>query len=357
MSVKVERLSKSFGALNVIPDLSLTFRENSISVLLGPSGCGKTTTLRCIAGLEDPTGGIIRIGDDIVFSREDRINIPPERRGLGMVFQSYAIWPHLTVFENVAVPLRARKADKATIRAQVEETLGLVGLAGFGDRPATKLSGGQQQRVAIARCIVHQPRLIVLDEPLSNLDAKLRIEMRAELRQLQRRVNATMLFVTHDQEEAMSLADEVFLFNRGRIEQHGSPRELYGHPSSRYVAEFLGKANLFSAMVTPTASGSVVSSPDGVYALATTTLPPAEPFVCMVRPEAWQVSTNGGEGIPGSVADAVFLGDRQDLKVTTPFGPQYVTAPGHEVFSSGDRIKLTVAPDLIQLVPEKAPTG
>ena len=213
-SVTIERLDKSFGAVKVISNLNVSFRAGAISVLLGSSGCGKTTILRCIAGLEEPNTGEIRIHDRRVFSSGERINVPPERRNLGMVFQSYAIWPHMTVYENVALPLKAHGVGNAQARSRVLEVLNLVGLGGLEQRSATQLSGGQQQRVAIARCLVNQPELILLDEPLSNLDAKLRIGMRGELRDLQRRLNATMIFVTHDQEEAMSLADEIFLFQR-----------------------------------------------------------------------------------------------------------------------------------------------
>jgi ABC-type nitrate/sulfonate/bicarbonate transport system ATPase subunit len=190
-SVTIEGLVKSFGGVVVIPDLSVSFQAGTISVLLGSSGCGKTTILRCIAGLEEPSGGDIVIHDRTVFSARQRINIPPERRDLGMVFQSYAIWPHMTVHENVALPLRAHGVSNAETQARVRDLLKLVGLDGLGDRNATQLSGGQQQRVAIARCLANQPKLILLDEPLSNLDAKLRVAMRSELRELQRRLNAT----------------------------------------------------------------------------------------------------------------------------------------------------------------------
>jgi iron(III) transport system ATP-binding protein len=186
-SVTIEGLVKSFGGVQVIPDLTVTFRAGAISVLLGSSGCGKTTILRCIAGLEEPSGGDIRIHDRTVFSAREGINVPPERRDLGMVFQSYAIWPHMTVHENVALPLRAHGVSNTETQARVRDLLKLVGLDGLGERNATQLSGGQQQRVAIARCLANQPKLILLDEPLSNLDARLRIAMRSELRDLQRR--------------------------------------------------------------------------------------------------------------------------------------------------------------------------
>ena len=253
-SVTIEGLSKSFAGNPVIIDLNISFRAGAISVLLGPSGCGKTTILRCIAGLEEPDDGEIRIYDRTVFSARRKVQVLPEQRNLGMVFQSYAIWPHMTVHENVALPLRAHGVSVSETKQRVQDLLQLVGLDGLGQRSATQLSGGQQQRVAVARCLANRPDLVLLDEPLSNLDAKLRVGMRWELKQLQRTFNATMIFVTHDQEEAMSLADEIFLFRSGQLEQRGSGSDLYRRPRTRYVAEFFGKANLFRAMVHPTQS-------------------------------------------------------------------------------------------------------
>src|SRR6266404_9658456 len=242
MGVRVEGLTKTYVALRVIDDLSVSFQSEKISVLLGASGCGKTTTLRCIAGLEHPDGGKILIDNEPVYDSSRGLDLAPEKRRLGMVFQSYAIWPHLTVMGNVAMPLKAQKLPKDEILRRSKETLGIVGLAEQADKSAMKLSGGQQQRVSIARCLVSNPRLILMDEPLSNLDARLRIEMRHEIRQLQQRIGATILFVTHDQEKAMSLGDEIFLFNKGKVVQRGPPEDLYFRPTVRYVAEFLGKA-------------------------------------------------------------------------------------------------------------------
>ncbi|MGP0002387.1 MAG: ABC transporter ATP-binding protein, partial [Acetobacteraceae bacterium] len=198
--------------------------------------------------------------------------------------------------------------------------------------------------------------LIVLDEPLSNLDAKLRIEMRTELRQLQRRINATMIFVTHDQEEALFLADEVFLFNQGRVEQFGAPRDLYSRPESRYVAEFLGKANIFSVTVAPSQSGAKAFSADRQYTLDISAPPPAGTCLCMVRPEAWTVSPPAASGIPGRIVDVIFLGDRQELRVDTPFGIQSITAAGHRIFAPDDHVSIAVPPDLIRLLPEERPS-
>lgn len=340
----------------MIADLSVTFQAGKISVLLGSSGCGKTTILRCIAGLETPNGGDIVIHDKEVFSARSDINVPPERRGLGMVFQSYAIWPHMTVHENVALPLRAHGVRDAEVRPRVEEILTLVGLEAFAQRSATQLSGGQQQRVAIARCLVSRPRLILLDEPLSNLDAKLRISMRAELRALQRRFDTTMIFVTHDQEEALSLGDEIFLFRNGQLEQNGQGEDLYRRPNRPYVAEFFGKANLFKARLETTADGGALCPAGSTHTIARGQFPAmpgnANEHLCMVRPEAWQLNASG-EGLPGRVEDIMLLGDRLELKVATEIGPQVVLALGYEPIKKGDTVALTVSPERIHFVPSE----
>ncbi len=200
--------------------------------LLGPSGCGKTTTLRAVAGLETPSGGTIRLNGETVYSATERRNVPAEKRGVSMVFQSYAIWPHMTVFDNVAYGLRVRKLPQAEVRQNVQRVLDLVQMQDFADRPASKLSGGQQQRVAVARAIAFSPTVLLFDEPLSNLDAKLRAEMRVELRELQRRLDITSLYVTHDQEEALAISDRVIVMNGGRIEQIGTPEDIYNRPRS-----------------------------------------------------------------------------------------------------------------------------
>jgi iron(III) transport system ATP-binding protein len=357
-SVAIERLVKSFGTVEVISDLTVSFRAGAISVLLGSSGCGKTTILRCIAGLEEPSAGTIRIHDRTVFSSAERLNVPPEKRNLGMVFQSYAIWPHMTVYENVALPLRAHGVRAADARLRVEELLKLVGLDGLAQRSATQLSGGQQQRVAIARCLANQPDLVLLDEPLSNLDAKLRVGMRAELRDLQRRLNATMIFVTHDQEEAMSLADEIFLFRSGHLEQSGPGEDLYRRPNTRYVAEFFGKANIFRASVR-SASGAEELVPAGTdTAVARGSFAGradvGRESTFMVRPEAWRFGPPDGEGLPGRVTEIMLLGDRLELQVATPIGPQCVIVLGYTPGVVGEQVSLSAAPEHVHCLPEGA---
>lgn len=354
MSVVVERLSKKFGTVTVIADLTVNFRENAISVLLGPSGSGKTTTLRCVAGLEEPNGGEIAIESRKVFSARHKINLPPEERGLGMVFQSYAIWPHMTVFENVALPLRAHRVASGDIASRVTNALSMVNLEQFRDRSATQLSGGQQQRVAIARCIVNNPRLILLDEPLGNLDAKLRVGMRGELKDLQRRIGATMIFVTHDQEEAMSLADEIFLFRDGDIAQQGSPEDLYRRPKTRYVAEFLGKANLFRGTVCRERDGTffVRVGAERLAIAGDALMLDSGSCLCMVRPEAWKLGYPLGAGIRGRVESVMFIGDRSEVRVSTQIGTQGVTLFGYEKVKVGEDVGLTVDPCLIHLLPD-----
>lgn len=239
----VERLAKRFGTVQVLKDVSLEVRRGEIVALLGPSGSGKTTLLRCIAGLERPDEGRIVLGERVVFDQERRIEVPPERRDLGLVFQSYALWPHRTVFENVAFGLRLRRVPPAEIRARVEEVLSRLGLEGLEGRYPHQLSGGQQQRVALARALVYNPRLLLLDEPLSNLDARLREEARIWVRELILRQELAAVYVTHDQAEAMVVADRIMLFNAGRVVQEGTPVEIYDRPANLFAAEFMGTTN------------------------------------------------------------------------------------------------------------------
>ena len=248
-NVVLEKVSRNFGTFAAVSGVDLRVNEGEFVTLLGPSGCGKTTTLRMVAGLEQNTGGRISIGDRVVSDAERGLFVPAEHRALGMVFQSYAIWPHMTVFENVAYPLRVRRARGAEIRERVLEALRLVEMEGYAERPAPALSGGQQQRVAIARALVFEPALLLLDEPLSNLDARLRTQMGSEFRALQKRLGITSLYVTHDQEEAMALSDRVVVMEAGRVLQTGTPEEIYQRPHSRAVAAFFGSPNLMPAIV------------------------------------------------------------------------------------------------------------
>jgi iron(III) transport system ATP-binding protein len=254
--ITIKNLTKSFNGKEstsrALKGISLDVADGEIFTLLGPSGCGKTTTLRSIAGLEKPDGGEIWIGDKLVFSSERQLSLPPEKRDIGMVFQSYAIWPHMTVAENVAYPLISKKVQKKEIEKRVDEILELVGLSKMKNRPTPNLSGGQQQRVALARALIYKPKVLLFDEPLSNLDAKLREQMREEIKNLQRRIGITAVYVTHDQEEALAISDRIAVFNEGNIEQMSKPYELYENPQSHFVAEFIGSANFLKGKVIKT---------------------------------------------------------------------------------------------------------
>jgi len=238
--VRVEGLRKLFGELVAVDGVSFTVEVGHTLALLGPSGCGKTTILRCLAGLETGDAGVIEIAGTAVFNCATGVNLMPEERDLGVVFQSYAVWPHMTVAENVGFPLKVRRVPGAEIAARTGRILDMVGLAAVKDKPATALSGGQQQRVALARALVHEPRLVLFDEPMSNLDARLRARMRMELAVLQKRLGFTAIYVTHDQAEAFSFAEKVVVMNHGRIEAVGDPRNVFARPQTPFVAEFLG---------------------------------------------------------------------------------------------------------------------
>lgn len=249
----IRDLTIKYGAVIAVHRLHLHVQEGAFVTLLGPSGCGKTTTLRCVAGLEPRSSGEIHIGDEVVSGPSGEV--APEARNVNMVFQTYAVWPHMSVFNNVAFGLRVRRMKRPEVRHKVEKALSLVGLEQFADRYGTELSGGQQQRVALARAIVTEPRLLLFDEPLSNLDASLREQMRFELRELHQRIGKTALYVTHDQVEAMVMSDTVVLMNEGRIVQSGPPEELYERPRTRFAAEFLGTANIWDGAVREARAG------------------------------------------------------------------------------------------------------
>src|SRR5258705_6354413 len=261
--LRVEGLTKIFDnatdqIAGGIRDASFTLEPGTFFTLLGPSGCGKTTTLRCGAGLETPDDGVIAVDGRTLFDAKARVNVPVEQRFVGMVFQSYAIWPHMTVAENVAFPFtvsKQRRYSRTEIEEGVKRALDIVDLKGFGDRPAPRLSGGQQQRVALARAIVHEPRLLLLDEPLSNLDAQLRDEMRSELKRLQSKIGITTVYVTHDQSEALALSDQIAVIDKGVVRQIGSPQDIYFRPANPFVARFVGATNLLTGRLLGSANG------------------------------------------------------------------------------------------------------
>jgi ABC-type Fe3+/spermidine/putrescine transport system ATPase subunit len=357
--VQLDRLSKSYGPIAAVDSLSLDLAKGEALTLLGPSGCGKTTTLRMVAGLEKPDSGAIAFDGRPVVSISDGINLPPEKRNIGMVFQSYAIWPHMTVAQNVAFPLKVRRIDAATIRERVRAALALVGLGGLEDRPATRLSGGQQQRVALARALIHEPALLLLDEPLSNLDVKLREQMRVELKLLQVRLGLTLIYVTHDQGEALSLSDRIAVLNRGRIEQIGSPRALYEQPATPFVRDFLGKsitlAGSIRAITAGRAAVEIVGDSGAVIDCAVPIgldLAPGRAVEISVRPEAVRLgdAANGDAGTLHGIVEAVlYQGERAECEVKIGGVAVPVYLPPDTPALRGDKIALTIARDAPRL--------
>jgi iron(III) transport system ATP-binding protein len=341
------------GRVVAVDGVSLDVGEGEFFTLLGPSGCGKTTMLRCIAGLERPDSGEIEVGGRALFSSERGVHVPAAERGLGLVFQSYAIWPHMNVFHNAAFPLEAaprrRRLPKHEIRARVEAALASVRLDQLAGRRGTDLSGGQQQRLALARALVMQPKLLLLDEPLSNLDARLRDEMRFELRRLQHSLNLTVVYVTHDQVEALALSSTIAVMSDGRIEQVGHPRDVYERPSSRFVADFVGGANLIDGVVgsrdhelfgVETALGVLSISSRGDFATGARVL-------VVVRPEDVSLRNGSGSaagnGLHGRVVTTGFLGDAVDhvvaignLELRVRSSPSAAAVPGADVEVSFD---------------------
>jgi len=304
-------------------EVSFEVPAGRLFTLLGPSGCGKTTTLRSIAGLERPRLGEIAIGGELVYSSRHKVFVPPNRRGLGMVFQSYAIWPHMTVFENAAFPLRVsrKRISGKGISQKVSRVLEVVDLGQLADREATRLSGGQQQRLALARALVMEPRVLLLDEPLSNLDAKLRERMRFELKRLQRELGITTVYVTHDQSEALALSHGIAVMNRGRIEQIGTPREVYERPATPFVADFVGSTNFVPATVraADAAPGFYgVSCEIGELRVRGDGLAAGDKVMLSVRPEDVHLSESRSDGENvwrGTVDQKVFLGEAVDFQV------------------------------------------
>jgi iron(III) transport system ATP-binding protein len=350
-SVRLEAISKRFGAVEAVEEVSLHVEDGTFVTLLGRSGCGKTTTLRMIAGLERNDRGRIFIGERLVSNPETGVFLPPERRDIGMVFQSYAIWPHMTVFENVAYPLQVRKLPRAEIVSRVEATLKLLEMDGLSQRAATALSGGQQQRVAIARSLVFEPAVLLMDEPLSNLDAKLREQMRVELRALQQRLAITTVYVTHDQDEAMALADQVAVMHQGRVLQVAPPEEIYRRPANRTVADFFGMPNLLAATVR-----EARHEPEGTqlrvegdgwqgWCMAPPGTQPGQSVTVMVRPEAIAISAASpasAKGIVwrGRLVQSLFRGNRRLADVDAGADRLRVEAPADAPYAPGDEVFL-----------------
>lgn len=323
MEIEVRGVSKRYFSegktIMALDNVSQTIPANQIFTLLGPSGCGKTTLLRCIVGLETPDDGEIRIGGDLVWSKEKNISVPTEERGLAMVFQTYAIWPHMNVFDNVAYPLQIRKLPGSVIRSMVEKTLRFVQLEELARRPATRLSGGQQQRVALARALVAEPKVILFDEPLSNLDAKLREETRNELRGFLRELNITAVYVTHDRIEALVLSDLVAVMRAGRIVEVGSPKKIYFDADTRFVADFIGRANLVKATVRAhEGDRTIVDCGLGTIACLRRELPVGSEATLCIRPEFLRVARGPAAGanvLEGRVESLLFIGEAYEGEI------------------------------------------
>ena len=338
--IEVEKLEIHYGDVPAVRGVSFVVHPGEQLTLLGPSGCGKTTTLRAIAGLEQPSGGSITIDGQAMFDAAARRNVPAEQRGVSMVFQSYAVWPHMSVFENVAYGLRVRNKSVPEIKAGVEHALGLVQMRHLADRGASKLSGGQQQRVALARAIAFSPTVVLFDEPLSNLDAKLRAEMRVELRELQRRLDITSVYVTHDQEEALAISDRVIVMNVGVIEQIGTPEEIYNRPKSRFVADFVGSANLIKGRVTAPGlfeaeGGTILKTVGGASGNE----------VAVRTAYIDLVAKPGDNQLPGTVRQRMFHGDFVQYIVECACGRLIVRRPPVNLLEEGAPVTLSFSPE------------
>ena len=339
----LDQLTKRFGTWTAVDHVSLTVEKGELVSLLGPSGCGKTTTLQMIAGFLDADGGRVTLdGQDLLAKK-------PNERGLGIVFQSYALFPHMTAAENVGFGLEMRKVGRADRDRMVADALKLVGLEQYGDRHPRRMSGGQQQRVALARALVIKPSLLLLDEPLSNLDAKMREEMQIELRRIQRTVGTTMILVTHDQSEAMALSDRVVVLNKGRIQQVATPQEAYDRPANAFVANFLGRTNLLPGMVGSGAAGTVITIADIVWPVSQP-VPPG-PGALAVRPE--KVGFVGEGGLGGTVLARVFQGTQWLFEIETAAGRMMVIRQhdGSPLPAERDRVMVGWRADDMAVMP------
>jgi iron(III) transport system ATP-binding protein len=351
--ISISSLTKKFAETTAVNDIDLQIHKGELFFLLGPSGCGKSTLLRMIAGLTDPTAGSIRFGD------RDVTKVAPNKRNVGMVFQSYALWPHMTVAQNVAFGLKVRKAKKDEQQLRTKEALAAVHMDGYENRKPGQLSGGQQQRVALARAMVIKPDVLLLDEPLSNLDAALRIELRSEIRRICKEADITTVYVTHDQSEALSMADRMAVLRDGVVEQIGSPTDLYRAPNSQFVAGFLGETNLIPATIesidgetltlkTPAGTLTSTNHPDA------STLSPGQSTTCSVRPEAILINHDpaNNNSISATVIDAIFLGSTTQLTVElAPKLNAHVLYVGTRSFEPGQSIPIHIDPDRIVTLP------
>ena len=357
--IEINGLTKRFGTHTAVQDVNLNIAEREFVTFLGPSGCGKTTTLRMIAGFVTPDRGTIQVAGRVLSSPVEVV--PPEQRRMGMVFQNYAIWPHMTVHGNVAFGLKLARISKRESAERVARILAAVGLEGLEDRHAAQLSGGQQQRVALARSLVLEPSILMLDEPLSNLDAKLRERMRDEIKALQRRTGITFIYVTHDQAEAMALSDRIAVFDSGRIEQVGFPREVYDRPASLFVADFMGQVNRLPGRVVERGPGWVGveiggrvfrAVPSAGLELATATAT----ATVAIRPEAIRIGPDGAEGeanrFEGTITQATFLGNAVDYSVDIGGVCLRVQGGPQDAYATGERAWLTIPVQRCAAMPD-----
>jgi iron(III) transport system ATP-binding protein len=361
MEISIKGLTRNYYSegrqIKALDNVDLTIPANEIFTLLGPSGCGKTTLLRCVVGLETPDSGEIRIGDQLVWSSRENIFVPPEKRGLGMVFQTYAIWPHMTVFDNVAYPLQTRNMPKEQIRSKVGKALEFVQLSGFERRPATKLSGGQQQRVALARALVAEPKVILFDEPLSNLDAKLREETRKELRRFLSELKITAVYVTHDRIEALALSDHVAVMRAGRIIEIGSPKKIYFNSDHRFVADFIGRANLIKGRVARAEGEHAVFDSDigQITGMNSQAIAPGQEAMLCIRPEFMKLASTEGEKAKnvfrGKVETLLFVGEAYEGEIRIGQTLLTATIEPTEDINEGDEIFVSFDPDHCFLLP------
>jgi iron(III) transport system ATP-binding protein len=347
-AIGIRGLSKRYGHVAAVDGIDLEVNEGEFVSLLGPSGCGKTTILRCVAGLERPDEGEIRIGERVVVDSGRGVFVPPHKRGIGMVFQSYALWPHMTVFGNVAYPLRAQRRARAEVAARVGDALRIVGLGEHGSRAASALSGGQQQRVALARALASEPSVMLLDEPLSNLDAGLRAQLRHEIRRIHRQVGTTSLYVTHDQVEAIMLSDRILVINGGHVEQVGRPRDILLAPANRWVAGFVGFENFLPGVVAEVDGDHVTVSPDRwdvplhCQSTGSDALAPGDAVELAIRASNVDRGADRGANVfAATVRDVNYLGDVVEYELAVPSGPLVVRMPEREAANIGDRIGAT----------------
>jgi iron(III) transport system ATP-binding protein len=352
--MELVKVNKRFGTTAAVVDCSLSIKNGEFITLLGPSGCGKTTTLRLIAGFLRPDSGEVRI-DGVILS-SGALHVPPELRNMGMVFQSFAVWPHMTVFDNVALPLRIRGLGRDDIERRCGDILHLCRLEALRSRDPHELSGGQLQRVALARALVYRPRLLLLDEPLSNLDASLREEMRRELHTIHKAAGTTFILVTHDQVEAMSLSDRVVVMNQGHIEQIGTPREIYGHPRTEFVAQFVGAANLLKGeLLTCSKEGTCHLRVGEMVLVARSTRVCVAGSACtaIIHPEAISISSVkqlDDNSFQGVVREVFFLGRNQEIVVEVQGLRIRVMESQRQVYEPGDTVQITIPPSRVMLV-------